>query len=1445
MKKIMAAGLIFTMICGSLTPAAGASAVRTGVPASASEAKAGHWAEAALREWTGYGVVQGYENGSLQPDRLISRAELAAMLHRVFGYDGGGAGSAAFTDTADQAWYGPALEAVFKAGVITGYGDGTFKPQNPVSRQDVAVMLSRAFQLVNDSASLKANVLESFEDAASIGSYSAPALKAMITSGVMQGYPDGTLRPKQPLTRGEAVVLLDRLAGTLYSKAGTYDESETLDHAVVNKDGVILKNKQITGNLYLAPGIGTGDVSMENSAVSGKTYINGGGEHSVHITSSTLGDTVLAHPEHPIRAVLGGKTVIGQLALKGPMIAELSEGTVIHSLVLHAGSSGTVISGKGEIASLQAETDGIKVNGVVLAKGQKMVWSSESLKPANAGASTEPGRTAGESSSPSAGSGGSPGGNNGAPGGSNGSPGGDNGTSGGNNGTPGGNNGEPGGGNGGGEPSAEWSPVVSVGDIPGTAQVSASVPDGHTLAVLVAHHAIETPKAGDSLPKDSLLIHPYQPGDDISGVDASVNKYLGVYEVDASKRVVHFRQIILTEADVKPETWSMVWNDEFESSEIDGTKWNYIQGGGGYGNNELQNYTNRRENARIEDGKLVIEAHKEAYQGNDYTSAKLTTEGKGDWTYGKFEVRAKMPEGKGIWPAIWMMPTDQNLYSGWPASGEIDIMELLGHEPNKIYGTLHYGVPHDEVQGSYTLPDGSSFSDSYHTFSVEWEPGEFRFYVDGILYAKQNDWFSQNVNEAEKYTYPAPFDRDFFMQLNLAVGGNWPGSPDSSTVFPQQMLVDYVRVYEREMSQYRQPVEPASHSVVIREPGADGSYIVNGSFEDGLNNWIFQPFGPPEDLFGGRGSVALDQGAVLTSIEQEGDVEYAVQLVQTDIPLIKGAEYRLSFDAWSSADRSMTAAISGPNRNYARYMNDQTLSLSAQRQTYTFDFVMASDPDPDARLEFNMGKAGVLPVWIDEVRLHKIADPDPSLTREALPGGSLIYNGTFDQGKNRLAFWSLDGPAAAEAYAQVGSAIEERKLYVKPAAPGPADSLLLSQNQLGLKENQMYVLSFEAKAAAEGSVIQAAIGNESEPGLYGEQSFTVGTAKESYTMIINMGVKESAGKLVFKLGALPGLLELDNVMLKEMAPPVIIDGFSRIEAENYSDMRGVQKGEDGLSVGWIDPGDWMQYIVDVKQAGEYKVSYYVASGYETGGSLKLLMKRGSVLEHTFPAGEMAESEADAVYTLDVANTGDWGRFVLVDQMITLEEGTHTLQLYAPHVNVDYMLLAPSDLSGTTRNVVRNGTFDENVGEWRTYQEDQLSISSVNGEMKVHLPSLTPDAWNQQVYQDGLTLVQGVTYTVTFDAYSTVDRPIQLGVGHIDSSNNYAYTDFLAGGKPTLWLTSEKKSYQFSFVMNNPTELNAKLEFNLGQITVGDTVYSEAGDLFLDNIRLSGGMTPSR
>ena len=241
--------------------------------------------------------------------------------------------------------------------------------------------------------------------------------------------------------------------------------------------------------------------------------------------------------------------------------------------------------------------------------------------------------------------------------------------------------------------------------------------------------------------------------------------------------------------------WKLVWSDEFEAEELDQDKWSYQFGTGeeqgltGWGNNELQFYTNHPENVYLEDGQLHIVAHREDHEGMEYTSGRIITRDKGDWRYGKIEVRAKLPQGEGIWPAIWMLPTEE-VYGGWPKSGEIDIMEMVGHEPETIHGTVHYGPdsPNNEyVENPFSLDEGI-FADDFHTFSIEWEEDQIKWFVEG------NEFYSVTPDDLEPHPYP--FNEEFHLILNLAVGGNWPGNPDETTEFPQSLIVDYVRVYQ-------------------------------------------------------------------------------------------------------------------------------------------------------------------------------------------------------------------------------------------------------------------------------------------------------------------------------------------------------------------------------------------------------------------------------------------------------------------------------------------------------------------------------------------------------------------------------------------------------------------------------------------------------------------------
>ena len=236
---------------------------------------------------------------------------------------------------------------------------------------------------------------------------------------------------------------------------------------------------------------------------------------------------------------------------------------------------------------------------------------------------------------------------------------------------------------------------------------------------------------------------------------------------------------------------NLIWSDEFDADRLNETFWTFEIGNGsyGWGNNELEFY--RRDNTTLVDGHLVIEARDESINGFDYTSSRLKTQGKFNFTHGRVDIRAVLPEGQGIWPALWML--GESITSvGWPRCGEIDIMEILGHEPSKLHATVHYANNNGDrvMNGTSTnLPGGQKFSDEFHVFSIIWEEDRIQFLLDDVPYHN----ITRNTLGLSN---PYPFNEPFFFIFNVAVGGNWPGSPDGTTRFPQHMIVDYIRVFQ-------------------------------------------------------------------------------------------------------------------------------------------------------------------------------------------------------------------------------------------------------------------------------------------------------------------------------------------------------------------------------------------------------------------------------------------------------------------------------------------------------------------------------------------------------------------------------------------------------------------------------------------------------------------------
>ena len=470
---------------------------------------------------------------------------------------------------------------------------------------------------------------------------------------------------------------------------------------------------------------------------------------------------------------------------------------------------------------------------------------------------------------------------------------------------------------------------------------------------------------------------------------------------------------------------------------------------------------------KISDIKMVKKSTSGTKVKKSYTSGRISTQNKQTFTYGRFECRAKVPKGQGYLPAFWLMANDENVYGQWPRCGEIDCMEVMGQETNKAYGTIHYGNPHSESQGTYTIKDGDDFSDAFHTFTCDWEPGKITWYVDGVKYHEESDWYSTTVGQGT-LTYPAPFDQPFYIILNLAVGGSWVGNPNDETSFENNPYeIDYVRVYQKDS--YDEDVKRPVKEVVLRKPDANGNYINNGDFSvkeelSDETNWKFLT------ALEGEAEASIDNNTMTVETAKEGTADYSVQLVQADLPFEKGATYQVQFDAYASADREMGVDVKAPDHGYMSYMPHQDVQLTTKKQTYTYTFKMGDASDANGRLEYNMGaKGSTADICISNVSVKKIKDADPNEKEEktVLANGNYVYNGSFQEGDKHLGYWNILN--AENADVTVTPFSDGRRLKVTMSG-NEKSAVVISQEELAFATGTPYKFSFTASSNADNTL---------------------------------------------------------------------------------------------------------------------------------------------------------------------------------------------------------------------------------------------------------------------------------------------------------------------------------------------------------------------------------------
>ena len=893
---------------------------------------------------------------------------------------------------------------------------------------------------------------------------------------------------------------------------------------------------------------------------------------------------------------------------------------------------------------------------------------------------------------------------------------------------------------------------------------------------------------------------------------------------------------VSSDAQLSYAGYKEVWADEFDGDKLDESSWNVETHEPGWVNSELQEYT-QSGNYTVSDGKLTIQPKKVKNEDGSYsyTSARLNTQGKKDYTYGLFEVVAKVPSGKGFLPAFWLMPTDENLYGQWPRCGEIDAMEVMGQDTKTAYGTIHYGNPHKENQGTYTLENGD-FSTGYHKFSCEWEPGKITWYIDGVKYYETNDWYSTTQGQGT-VSYPAPFDQPFYMILNLAVGGSWVGYPEEDQdINSQSYSIDSVRVYQKEAGYDDSNVKaPEKEDVIIREPDADGNYVNNGDFS------VKEDVGDDTDwkfltALEGEGTASIAENEIKIETTKAGTADYSIQLVQPNIPAEQAAQYQLTFDAYADEERTMKVDVSAPDRSYVRYLNDTEVALTKEKQTYCYTYTMEQENDANSRLEFNLGNtASTATVHISHVRIEKIKQGEVNHDKTVRADGNYIYNGSFQEGEGRLGDWTCAG----EASFKVSGLQDGRRLQAEVEKEGAT----VSQSELPLTAGK-YALSMKVQGAS-GNVIHATIAGKEYTYTLKDDSNTTITEK------LELTEEDLAKSKDFKITfANKGTYYVDDIRLVEdtlikngsfnagtSGFEVFVDGSA--SASYVVDSLNEDNAMD-FTIKKTADQEWKiqlkQSDVALENGKWYQISFDIKSSIDR--SIQYAIQRNGALHDEDWTPYVQETKNLTAYGAD-------GAYTHISKVFKMTEDTDTQSVFnialgggditdQHRVCVDNIVLEETEepeieTPEAGQELLKNGNFADGADNWDIYAVSapaEAKASVENGAVTYHISNVGSADWNVQLKQKDLVLEQGATYRLKFKAVSTESRTIKAAF------LNTGYTWY---GGADIALTKEKeKEVSSEFTVTEETANDITFVVSMGLIDGEDT---PASDITLSDFSL--------
>lgn len=1030
-------------------------------------------------------------------------------------------------------------------------------------------------------------------------------------------------------------------------------------------------------------------------------------------------------------------------------------------------------------------------------------------------------------------------------------------------------------------------------------------------------------------------------------------------EVKASGNQVWYQKNRIRQTVYADNTWNRTWLEEFDGTSLDMDKWSYQVGTGdnndGWGNNEQQCYTDSADNLKVGNGELTITARKQKNDsGRPYTSARIWTmhedgkTAKFAQTYGRMEAKMKLAGGEGyegVWPAFWMLPADLH-YGTWPLSGEIDILEARGREPLLADGTVHYGKPwpNNESQGGvfdYSKSKYNQDSDinDYHIYAVEWEPGEIRWYVDDEIYFTYSNWYSQSSDNPAKFRYPAPFDQDFYIILNLAIGGTFDNNliPDDGKV-PVDMKVDYVRVYEARNGYQEVTKEPP----VIKDEDTDINQVKSELKDtDFANINIITADGVPfkRDSWNLVTLPSFGGGADFTTITEDGNVyakitptkiggqAHGIQLIQ-HLDLVKGYSYRISFDAWTEGSRKLNMKIGQDGTEGWNTYQTNEMSLTGSKQHYKWEF-QSGVTDLHSRLEFNLATS-MQPVYIGNIKYEVIEEIiiDPDAEKKPFENGNCVYNGSFDIGNiDGMSYWHL---ADSD-----GKTVRDGRGYAFTASKGD-----LYQYGIQLLQSDSYELTFKGEAAGTRQ-IEITLSDRDGTTIYHQEKVPLSAGRETKAVKFTMpkGVTDTNATLRFAFGEAGSPVTITNIWLKRTtyeniewdevnAHPLLNGDFEAgdrywstyqttltVKADDngnhYAEINGVANAnkwdsvtsQPGLEITgktdyelsfdiWASkedetirvtleeaaPSYYAQFEQKALEIGTQKRHYVynlrfpdtlknMSLTFQTGGASEeyKLYLDNVVLRAKGAPKAPGLIEAD-VYnrlgtdiTLSYDGEADWvrnaevylnnasvdkakavfdnGRLIL-DKSVFSESGTYSLVVRSP----GYTQTKETDLRiyPENGNRILNGSF--NMGEdaleyWGQYilEENRDQVSVDGGMAKIHYGGAGYDAdgnivsWAIQLYQDNIPVETGKTYQLSFYAYATRNRRIQVirNQGQGETSQ-------------ILSITKVPKVYELEF--DSASDF-LKLQFLLSTVAKaeGEPVTAEdilpAHDIFIDNVTL--------